>query len=203
MSREFWDSRYGEPGYAYGTEPNAFLREQASRLPPGSRVLVVGDGEGRNGVWLAGLGHDVLSVDASSVGLAKARRLAAERGVPLQTQEVELSTWDWPVSAFDAVVSIFVHFRPDIRARMHAAMLAALKPGGLLILEAFTPDQLQYASGGPRDREMLYTSDMLRQDMKAGEILHLDERITELDEGKYHRGPSAVVRLVLRRPGMD
>lgn len=145
----------------------------------------------------------MLSVDASPVGLAKARRLAAGRGVPLQTQEVELSTWDWPVSAFDAVVSIFVHFHPDIRARMHAAMLAALRPGGLLMLEAFTPDQLKYPSGGPRDREMLYTSDLLRQDMGKGEILLLDELVTELDEGKYHRGPAAVVRLVSRRPGMD
>jgi len=203
MSRKFWDNRYGEPGYAYGTEPNAFLRAQASRLPPGLRVFVVGDGEGRNGVWLATQGHDVLSVDASPVGLAKARRLAAERGVPLQTQEVELSTWDWPVSAFDAVVSIFVHFRPDIRARMHAAMLAALRPGGLLMLEAFTPDQLKYPSGGPRDREMLYTPDLLRQDVGKGEILLLDELVTELDEGKYHRGPAAVVRLVTRRPGKD
>ena len=200
MSREFWDSRYGEPGYAYGTEPNAFLRDQSGRLAPGSRVLVVGDGEGRNGVWLATRGHEVLSVDASAVGLAKARRLAAERGVVLQTEEAELSTWRWPVAAFDAVVSIYLHFRPDIRARMHAAMLAALKPGGLLILEAFTPDQLKYSSGGPRDREMLYTSDLLRQDMSAGEILQLEERVTELDEGKYHRGPAAIVRLVVRRP---
>lgn len=198
MSREFWDSRYGEPGYAYGTEPNAFLRDQSNRLAPGSRVLVVGDGEGRNGVWLASRGHDVLSVDASAVGLAKARRLAAERGVPLQTEEADLSLWRWPVAAFDAVVSIFLHFRPDIRARMHAAMLAALKPGGLLILEAFTPDQLKYSSGGPRDREMLYTSDLLRQDMKAGEILQLEEMVTDLDEGKYHRGPAAVVRLLVR-----
>ncbi|OGI38953.1 MAG: SAM-dependent methyltransferase, partial [Candidatus Muproteobacteria bacterium RBG_16_62_13] len=181
MSREFWDSRYGEPGYAYGTEPNAFLRDQSGRLAPGSRVLVVGDGEGRNGVWLATRGHEVLSVDASAVGLAKARRLAAERGVVLQTEEAELSTWRWPVAAFDAVVSIYLHFRPDIRARMHAAMLAALKPAGLLILEAFTPDQLKYSSGGPRDREMLYTSDLLRQDMSAGEILQLEERVTELD----------------------
>lgn len=200
MSREFWDNRYGEPGYAYGTEPNVFLCDQSSRLPPGARVFVVGDGEGRNGVWLATQGHDVLSVDASPVGLAKARRLASERGVPLQTQEAELSTWDWPVSAFDAVVSIFVHFRPDIRARMHAAMLAALRPGGLLMLEAFTPDQLNYPSGGPRDREMLYTPDLLRQDMGKGEILLLEELVTELDEGKYHRGPAAVVRLIVRRP---
>lgn len=203
MSREFWDSRYGEPGFAYGTEPNAFLREQAGRLSPHSRVLVVGDGEGRNGVWLATHGHEVLSVDASSVGLAKAHRLAAERGVLLQTEEVDLSTWVWPVAAFDAVVSIFLHFRPDIRARLHGAMLAALKPGGLLILEAFTPDQLKHSSGGPRDREMLYTSGMLRQDMDTGEILLLDELVTELDEGEYHRGPAAVVRLVSRRPGMD
>jgi len=200
VNRDFWESRYGEPGYAYGTVPNAFLREQAKRLSPGSRVLAVGDGEGRNGVWLAIQGHEVWSVDASAAGLAKALKLAAERGVSLHTELVDLSTWDWPVSAFDAVVSIFLHFRPDLRLRMHVAMLAALRPGGLLILEAFTPAQLGYSSGGPPDREMLFTAGMLRQDFAGADILFLEETRTELDEGRYHRGPAAVVRMLVRKP---
>jgi len=202
---DFWNSRYAEPGFAYGTEPNAFLVAQKKFLRPGMTALAVADGEGRNGVWLAQQGLDVLSVDASEVGLRKARELAAERGVRLHTEQAELMTWSWPVAAYDVVVSIFVHFPPDVRARLHRAMVSALKPGGVLILEAFTPEQLRYQSGGPPVRELLYTPDMLKADFgvgegaSAGEVLQLEECVAELAEGKYHHGPGAVVRLVLRR----
>lgn len=199
MSTEFWDTRYREPGYAYGTEPNAFLASKASLLKPGMSALAVADGEGRNGVWLASLGLDVLSVDASEVGLRKTRELAASRGVAIRTAQADLGRWAWPSAAFDVVVSIFAHFPPALRPRLHQAMLAALKPGGLVILEAFTPEQLEYASGGPRAPEMLYSADMLRADFAAGEVLELTETRTELAEGKYHSGPAAVVRLLVRR----
>jgi len=197
----FWDERYAEPGYAYGTEPNAFLAAQQARLRPGGRALVVADGEGRNGVWLARQGLAVLSVDASGVGLAKAQALAATYGVTIDTLQADLTTWDWPLAEYDVVVAIFAHFRPEHRARLHASMVAALRPGGMVILEAFTPAQLGYASGGPRDPEMLYSADLLRADFAAAEILLLDETLTELDEGRYHRGTGAVVRMLARRPG--
>jgi SAM-dependent methyltransferase len=203
MNNDFWNLRYAEPGFAYGTEPNAFLVSQAHHLKPGMKALAVADGEGRNGVWLAQQGLDVLSVDASAVGLQKAQQLAVDRGVTLRVEQVDLIAWAWPAATFDIVAAIFIHFPPAVRAAMHRAMLNALKPGGVLILEAFTPDQLHYNSGGPPVAEMLYTPDMLRIDFAGTEILHLDERVTELAEGKYHRGPGAVVRLVLRRPGMD
>lgn len=196
---EFWDQRYAEPGYAYGTEPNAFLASQRHRLKPGMRALAVADGEGRNGVWLATQGLEVLSVDASAVGLAKARALARRRGVRIRTEQADLTRWDWPQAAFDVVAAIFIHFMPEHRTRMHRAMLAALAPGGLLILEAFTPRQLEYRSGGPPLREMLYTADMLRADFASAEILLLEETLTELHEGAYHRGTAAVVRLIARR----
>jgi cyclopropane fatty-acyl-phospholipid synthase-like methyltransferase len=180
------------------------------------RALVVGDGEGRNGVWLAKQGLDVLSVDASAVGMDKARRLASSCGVTLRTETVDLTAWAWPTGEYDVVVSIFLHFPPVVRARLHAAMLTALKPGGVLILEAFTPEQLKYKSGGPPVREMLYTADMLRADFnvqggtnaagagRAGaaggaELMLLEETLTDLDEGPYHRGRAAVVRLVAKR----
>lgn len=198
--KDFWDSRYAEPGHAYGTVPNAFLVSQKDFLKPGAKVLAVADGEGRNGVWLAEQGLKVLSVDASAVGLRKARALAAERGVTLDTEQVDLTTWNWPRGAFDAVVAIFIHFPPDSRTRMHRAMLEALTPGGVLILEAFTPEQLNYNSGGPPVREMLYTADMLREDLSGGELLMIEETLTDLAEGQYHRGRAAVVRLVARRP---
>ncbi len=200
MSTEFWNGRYAETGYAYGTEPNAFLVSQAAFLRPGMDALAVADGEGRNGVWLAQQGLRVLSVDASDVGLRKARELAADRGVRLRTERADLATWTWPEAEFDVVVAIFIHFPPELRARMHRAMLGALKPGGVLILEAFTPEQLQYKSGGPPVAEMLYSADMLRIDFAGSEILLIEELVTELAEGKYHRGPGAVVRLVLRLP---
>ncbi len=196
---EFWDARYGEPGYAYGTAPNAFLVGQRAHLRRGMRALAVADGEGRNGVWLAEQGLEVLSVDASQVGLRKARELAATRGVELRTECVDLAHWDWPVATFDVLASIFVHFPPAVRARLHGAMYRALTPGGLLILEAFTPAQLRYQSGGPRSVEMLYSAELLRGDLPAGELLLLEETETELDEGPYHRGRAAVVRLLLRR----
>jgi cyclopropane fatty-acyl-phospholipid synthase-like methyltransferase len=199
MNQDFWNTRYTEPGYAYGTEPNAFLVSQQSRLQPGMRALAVADGEGRNGVWLARQGLDVLSVDASDVGLRKTRALAAAKGVRVRTEQVDLTTWDWPQNEFDVVVAIYIHFPPESRARMHQKMFEALKPGGVLILEAFTPEQLNYQSGGPPVREMLFTAPMLRNEFSAGEILLLEETRTELEEGVYHRGPAAVVRAVVRK----
>ncbi len=200
MSREFWDSRFAEKGYAYGTEPNEFLVSQKRYLKPGLKALAVADGEGRNGVWLAQQGLDVLSVDQSVVGLAKARELAAQRGVSIRTEQTDLTTWKWPENEFDVVVAIYIHFPPAVRAQMHERMYAALKPGGVLILEAFTPKQLEYKTGGPQDPAMLYTMEMLRKDFPAGERLLLEEMITGLNEGPYHRGQAAVVRLVLRKP---
>ena len=202
MSTDFWNSRYAEPGYAYGTEPNAYLMSQKKYLKPGGKALAVGDGEGRNGVWLAQQGLDVLSVDASEVGLRKTQELAADRGIAIRTEKVDLTIWQWPEEKFDVVVAIYVHFPPEVRARMHRCMFEALKPGGVLILEAFTPEQLNYKSGGPPVAEMLYTADMLRNDFAGSEILLIEESVAELTEGKYHRGPGAVLRLVLRRPGI-
>ncbi len=202
MTREFWDSRFAEKGFAYGTEPNAFLVSQKHLLKPRAKALAVADDEGRNGVWLAQQGLDVLSVDQSAVGLAKTRELAAQRGVSIRTEQTDLTTWKWPENEFDVVAAIFIHFPSAVRAPMHARMYAALKPGGVLILEAFTPKQLEYKTGGPQDLDRLYTADMLRNDFGMGERLLLEEAITGLNEGPYHHGQSAVVRLVLRKPSL-
>ena len=204
MSPDFWNTRYAEPGFAYGTEPNSFLVSQKQYLKPGMKALAVADGEGRNGVWLAQQGLDVLSVDASEVGLRKARELAQSRGVSLHTELTDLTTWKWPEHEFDIVVAIFIHFMPEFRVRMHQSMLQALKPGGMLIMEAFTPKQLEYKTGGPPVKEMLYTADMLREEFREGEILRLEEILTGLNEGPYHRGTAAVVRLVVKsRPALQ
>lgn len=199
MREEFWEQRYAEPGHAYGTRPNFYLTSQRELFQPGQRVLVLGDGEGRNGVWLAERGLDVVSVDYSATGLRKAEALAKERHVALTTHCVDLTEWDWPLDEFDFVVIIYVHFPPDVRAIMHQAALLALKPGGQIILEAFTFEQLEYGSGGPPVREMLYDASLLAEDFQQGDILELTELTALLDEGKYHVGEAAIVRARIRR----
>jgi 2-polyprenyl-3-methyl-5-hydroxy-6-metoxy-1,4-benzoquinol methylase len=200
---QFWDKRYEELDYAYGKEANQFLTEQQHRLEPGIKTLVVGDGEGRNGVWLASQGLEVLSIDLSPVGLEKAEALAIEHRVKIQTLCADLTLWNWPEAEYNLVVAIYVHFAPEVRQQMHRAMLKALKPGGLLILEAFNMKQLQYQieydSGGPKIPAMLYDPKMLRQDFAGGKILELTETITELREGQYHNGKASVIRLVLQQ----
>jgi len=199
MSNDFWDSRYGEEGFAYGTTPNTFLLSFADSFKTGQKVLVIGDGEGRNGVWLAEQGCTVVSVDSSKVGVEKAQKLASEKGVKIETVCADLNDWDWPDSEFDFVVIIYVHFPPDVRAFLHNKVVSALKPGGQLIMESFTPDQLNYSSGGPPVLEMLYTVEMMKEDFKLLEIQQLEECITELSEGKYHCGEGAVVRLIANK----
>ena len=199
MSNEFWDSRYGEEGFAYGTDANAFLSSFADTFKSGQKVLVIGDGEGRNGVWLAEQGCEVVSVDSSKVGVDKAQNLASEKGVDIEAVCADLNDWDWPQSEFDFVVIIYVHFPPDVRALLHDKVISSLKPGGQLIMESFTPDQLNYSSGGPPVLEMLYTIEMMKDDFKLLEIQQLDECVTELNEGKYHCGEGAVVRLIAKK----
>jgi SAM-dependent methyltransferase len=200
----FWDERFAGPIYKYGTEPNAFLREQAHRLPAAAQVLVPGDGEGRNGVWLAQQGHHVLSVDASEVGLAKARALAADRGADtaarLTTLGVDLADWAPAPASTDAVVLVFCHLPGGLRRIAHPRLAQALKPGGWLILEAFHPDQLSCSSGGPKDADMLYTLEDLRQDFgdQLDEVIAWTGEVL-LDEGPGHQGPGRVTRYIGRR----
>jgi SAM-dependent methyltransferase len=197
----FWDQNFAAAGYKYGTQPNAFLVWQAQRIAPGSHVLVPGDGEGRNGVWLAQQGHRVTAMDGSAVGLQKAQTLAAERGVALDTVLGDLADWTPEPGRFDAVVLTFVHLPPAIRAAAHQRLAAGLRPGGLLLLEAFHPQQLQHTSGGPKDAAMLYTSALLRADFGDAltERLAWQGEVT-LDEGPGHQGKAHVTRYVGQRP---
>jgi SAM-dependent methyltransferase len=197
-----WDRQYADEGYIFGTAPNVFLAAEAHRFTPRGRILVPGDGEGRNGVWLAEQGFIVTSVEASSVGVGKARALAAARGVHLDIQNINLDIWDWPLEAFDGIAAIFVHFEAHVRQSMHRRMLTALKPGGVLLLEAFTPKHIENRKAGSRGGpppEMLYTTDLLRDDLAGGKIELLREEEVMLDEGTRHQGRAQVVRLVARR----
>lgn len=196
-----WDTRFAGPGFAYGSLPNQFLVTQRYRLDRGMSVLAVADGEGRNGVWLAQQGMTVTGVDSSAVGLQKAMRLALDRDVALRTICADLTDWAWPQGTFDAVVAVFIHFPPSVRAAMHRAMIGALRPGGLLLMEAFHRDQLGRTSGGPPVAEMLYDVAMLRADMAAAgaEVLSVQRVEQTLDEGRLHKGEAVTVQLVARR----
>lgn len=189
-----WEGRYAPENYLFGTAPNAFLAAQKARLPKHGRALSVADGEGRNGVWLAEQGLDVVSMDFSPTAQAKARALAASRGVTITTEQVDLSSWTWPPNAFDVIVVIFA--QPLDRERLFAGIRVALKPGGLLLLEGYPPKQLQYGTGGPNDIERLYT----REHLEAGFGDFSDVRISEYDaeiyEGDGHGGMSALIDLV-------
>lgn len=194
-----WDERFSQSEPVYGDEPNSYLREQVARLKPGANILVPGDGYGRNGIWLARRGFRVHTVDLSPVGVERAQKAARAAGVSMTIEQGDLSVWHWPIAEFDAVVCVFLHLPLAVRPQVHRNLLAALKPGGLLILEAFTPAQLKHTSGGPKQVELLYSADILRQDFQGAEPLELNESEIQLDEGRLHRGPAAVVRAVFRK----
>lgn len=194
-----WDERYAEPGWAYGVEPNDFLRAMAPRIPMG-RVLCLAEGEGRNAVHLAALGHDVTAVDQSAVGLAKARRLAEERGVALRTEVADLATFAIEPAAWQGIVSIFAHFPPPLRLRVHRAVVDGLAPGGVYVLEAYTPRQFVHRTGGPTDATLLMTLSALRRELAGLEFEHALELDRDVVEGRFHTGLSAVVQVLARRP---
>ena len=194
-----WDERFSQAEPVYGEQPNKYLRAQIHRLAPGASVLVPGDGYGRNGLWLAKRGFRVHTVDLSPVGVERARNAARDAGLSLTIEQADLSIWDWPQNQFDAVFSIFVHLFPNVRPAIHANILRALVPGGLCILEAFTPAQLKFSSGGPKQVDLLYSAEILRQDFAAAEILDLEEATVSLDEGRMHSGPGAVVHGIFQR----
>ena len=203
-----WEQRFARPGFMFGAAPNAFLQSQGHLIRPGGRVLVPGDGEGRNGVWLAEQGFDVLTLDLAAAGVAKAQALAAERGVRIDAQQADLLHWAWPEAAFDAVVSVFLHLPPGERQAIHAGMWRALRPGGVFVIEAFRPEQVELqrrspdgrGSGGPPDPALLFSAASLRADFPGAEWLLLDETDTTLAEGTHHVGLAAVTHGVARRP---
>lgn len=198
----FWDARYQHPNHVYGYKPNDFLKANEIMLRRGSRVLCLGDGEGRNGVWLAERGHRVTTVDISGVGVAKARALAAERGVQVDAQVADLTQWVHGEAArgpWDAVVSIFCHLPSATRPSICQALVGAMAHGGKLVLEAYTPAQRQLGTGGPTDEDLLLTRDRVLSDWEGLVLdVHLVER--RIFEGMAHQGLSSVVQVLGQKP---
>jgi SAM-dependent methyltransferase len=197
---ERWESRFAVPDYVFGREPNYFLKACKPLLPKAGRALAIADGEGRNGVWLAEQGLDVTSVEFSPAALQKAEVLAKERGVSVTFVQADVHDWAYPEAAFDVVAEIFTQFStPAERARKWAGMRRALKPGGLLIVLGYTPKQLQYGTGGPKQIENLYTRAMLEEAFGGFSDMRFVEEELEMHEGAGHAGVSAVIGLTARK----
>lgn len=199
-----WNARFGGDDYLFGTAPNQFLVTQTHRLKPGQEALSIADGEGRNGVFLAKLGLKVLSVDFSPVALTKAQKLAAREGVTLATACADFAQWKWERDRFDVVVGVFIQFADAaLRSRIFQGIRTTLKPGGLVILQGYRPEQLRYGTGGPKEIDHLYTAAMLREAFHGFEILHLVEHDDVIREGTGHNGMSALIDLVARKPDVE
>ena len=194
-----WDERYSQEGFSYGTEPNDFLVEVADRIPEGP-VLCLAEGEGRNAVYLARLGREVLAVDQSPVGLEKAHKLAAARGVAIETRASDLAAFEFSPARYAGIVSIWGHLPPALRKDFHAKCVDALLPGGVMVLEAYTPAQVGRGTGGPPDPAMCMSASTLRDEFHGLEFDILVERERHVAEGKYHNGNSLVVQMVARKP---
>ena len=194
-----WDERYGASGFFYGTEPNDFLRERCAAIPAGGDVLCLAEGEGRNAVFLAGQGYRVVAVDQSAVGLGKATQLAADRGVRIETVVANLDGYAIEPGRWDGIVSIWCHLPTALRAAVHRQVVAGLKAGGVFLLEAYTPAQLQHGTGGPKDIDLLPTLAALRQELAGLDLLHAVECERLIHEGQGHAGLSAVVQVLARR----
>lgn len=195
-SSQWWDAAYARDDHRYGHRPNSFLQGSERLLRPGSRVLVQGDGEGRNGLWLAGRGHRVTTVDFSSVAVERARRAAEEQGLELDAQVADLADWVRSPQAagpWDAIVSIWVHLPSAVRGRVSAALARTMAPNGVLVLEAFGPDQVRFDSGGPDDLDLLPDADQIIAEWAP---LRVEARTLErrIFEGRGHQGRASVVQ---------
>jgi SAM-dependent methyltransferase len=201
-AQDFWSDKYRAAGddYLFGTGPNRFLAAQASWMDGGGRALSIADGEGRNAVWLAERGFDVTATELSPVALDKAARLAAQRGVSVDFAHADALCWTYPEESFDLVVGVFIQFAaPDERRVLFDNMKRTLKPGGRIVLQGYTPKQLDYRTGGPSAVENLYTAALLREAFGDLELECLQEYEDVLSEGLAHRGQSALIGMVARK----
>ncbi len=196
--KDYWNDRYANENYAYGVMPNAFFKVKIDKISTG-KLLLPAEGEGRNAVYAASLGWDVTAVDFSEQGREKALSLADAKGLTLDYQISEIENFNFTTESYDTIALIYAHFHPSIRAFIHQKCIESLKIGGYLILEAFNPAQLNNMSGGPKNREMLYTTEMLSEDFSNLSILVNELQSIDLDEGEFHQGKADVIRFYAQK----
>jgi SAM-dependent methyltransferase len=198
---QFWNERFDKEEFIFGKEPNEYLVEKTTQyLKPGSAILCIADGEGRNGVWLAKQGMHVVGFDASDIALAKANQFAKDNQVSVQYTFSDTDSYAWPANTYDAVIAIFIQFADAaMRERIFQKTYDTLKPGGLFILQGYTPKQLEYKTGGPSLIEHLYTEELIRGLTKDFNVLELRSYEKVLSEGPRHTGMSALLGLVARK----
>jgi SAM-dependent methyltransferase len=194
-----WDERYARQEYIYGTEPNKFLKEQLSLLKPG-RILFPAEGEGRNAVFAASIGWETDAFDQSVEGQRKAVKLATHKGVSIDYYIQSLNDWNPEPDQYDCIALIFVHLPEGLRQQVHNAVIRSLKPGGTLLLEAFTLNQLPRTSGGPKTAELLFTRELIVSDFKELIFTEFAETQTTLNEGPLHQGLADVIQLTALKP---
>ena len=193
-----WNQRYSSETYAYGIDANDFLVSMVDRLP-NCKILCLAEGEGRNAVWLAEHGNEVTAIDASEIGLQKADKLAEEKGVEITTVHADLADYDIGTQQWDAIISIFCHLPPDLRQDIHRHCVKGLRDKGMLLLEAYTPLQLEYKTGGPPVAEMMMDMKSLSSELIGLEFLHFQECVREIHEGEFHNGTGAVVQVLAKK----
>lgn len=199
MTSAFWNERYGSEQLVYGEAPNDFLAQMAERLPNSGHALDIGAGEGRNALFLAARGLDVLAVDQSEIGMQKAQRLARERGLKLRTQAIDLGDFDVHPGSLDVVSSIFVHLPAALRAAVHKRVVAWLMPGGVFVLEAYAPDQIRRDTGGPKDSALLASLEVILAELDGLQIEHQAALVRNVAEGQFHTGEASVVQILARK----
>jgi SAM-dependent methyltransferase len=194
-----WNERYNRPDYVYGKDPNTFLVQAAKYIKPAGSILSLGEGEGRNAVFLAGLGHNVTAVDNSIIGLQKTQKLADEKHVKIKTIEADLETYQFMPDAWDAIVSIFCHLPSIIRSQIHRNIIESLKKGGIFILESYSKQQLNYTSGGPKTDDMLLDLKTTLAELEGLDFISSKEIVREITEGEFHSGDGAVIQIIGRK----
>jgi SAM-dependent methyltransferase len=197
-TRDFWNEKFANTEYAYGTEPNEFLAASVAMLKPGA-ALSLAEGEGRNAVWLAQQGFTVSSIEQSEKGVAKTLRLALQRGVIVMAERGELETFHIQPNSWDLIVSVYAHTPQELRRKLHRQVVAGLKPGGVFILEAYTPAQIPNNTGGPKDASLMPTAELLRSELNGLVFDHIAEVERDVVEGSLHTGTAQVVQVVAHR----
>lgn len=197
--KEFWNQRYSEEGHAYGSAPNDFLEKNFHLLKKNGRILCLAEGEGRNALFLARKGFSVTAVDFSEVGISKLLKAASLERLPIDAKIEDMEDFDMGKSSWDGIISIFAHLQPAIRKKVHQNIQEALKDQGLLILEAYRPEQIERGTGGPTDKNMMMNINILHEELPALTPVFESEAEREIYEGKYHNGLSSVVQFIGRK----